>query len=79
MEVLVQEEVLVSDADLRCPDRVERIGQPRQQLVEVDDHVRTTTDDTLADETHAAQVDGQTCHVVGNAESQTVALEGSRR
>ncbi|CDB96929.1 uncharacterized protein BN659_02050 [Bacteroides sp. CAG:443] len=73
LEIVMQEQVLMSDAHQRRSRTEEEIRKPRQQLIKVDDDIRLTFLDTLSDKTHAFGIFRQLQQVI----QQTVGNVGT--
>lgn len=75
-KIAVQEQILVSDADLRDRRSEQQVSQSGQQFVEVNDQFGTALLDAAFDEPHTLQVGGQMQQVVDDAAWQVGPLVG---
>ena len=78
-EIFMEEQVLMSNANLGCIDRIERIRHTGQEFVEIDDHIRPTFRNGLFEETDATQIGRDAEHIISHATRQRVSFVGRSR
>ncbi len=78
-KVTMQKEILMAYADLGHGRPEQKISQPREQFVEVDDQFGTALLNAAAYIVHAFQVDGQTGEIIGHTARKTCPLIGRCR
>ena len=75
----MEKQVLMSNANLGCIDRIERICHAGQELVEIDDHIRPAFHNSLFEETDTTQIGRDAEHIISHATRQRVSFVGRSR